>query len=307
MKIGIVAIAILMAVTLVGASVLTHYGEIKTAANVRQSIVFNGKEDNSAVEHTLDIVGGCCECYKEVIKNRACIDGDVDFVTTYNPGLWGDEIITTVYQVPTFTTLALNNKDSNWDEINGDDIEGTLIFETVKTTFDYTFDAIGLAADTDYCLIYYADPWAGNHPGAYIGTFTSDGTGVISTTGSKDLGMNLPSEPDANIDDNHGGSPDYYNHPYGAKIWLVPASDYDTSTQKIVSWNPDSYLFETDLVTYSDCDIEVPCWLAPMLGEVVVNPLTIPAGESVQLVICYNFAINITPGAYTISTKAIPN
>lgn len=308
MKIGIVAIAILMTTTLVSAAVLSHYGEIKTTATVSQSIVFDGKEDNSAIEHTFDIVGGCCKCYKEKIKNRACIDGDVDFVTTYSPGLWGDEITTTIYQVPAMTTLVLENKDANWAIIGGDGIEGTLVFETVKTTFDYTFEATGLAFSTDYSLIYYADPWGGNHPGALIATFTTDGTGVISSTSaSVDLGMNLPTQPDDNINNNHGGDPDFYAHPYGAKIWLVPSADYDASTNEMIVWNPSTYLFETDLVTYSDCDIEVPCWLVPMLGTEVANPLTISAGEAIQLVICYNFAINIAPDTYTISTRAIPN
>ena len=294
MKIGMVAFAILLATTLVGASVISYYGEVKTTANVKQSIVFDGKEDNSAIEKTLNIVGGCCQCYKEKIKNRACIDGDVDFVTTYNPGLWGTEIITTIYQVPTVTTLALNTKDANWDEIDTDGIEGTLSFETVKTTFDYTLDAIGLAVDTDYCLIYYADPWKGNHPGAYIGTFKSDGDGAISTTGSKNLAMNLPSEPDANYLD-------------GAKLWLVLASDYNTATFEMTGWNPDSYLFEHELVAYSDCNIEVPCWLASMLGTEVTTTLTIPAEDYVQLIICYNFAMNIAPGTYTITTRATPS
>jgi hypothetical protein len=276
--------------------------------------VFDGKEDNSAIEHSLEIAGGCCKCYKEVIKNRACIDGDVNFITTYNPGLWGDEITTTIYQVPATTTLVLENKDANWNIIT-DGIQATLTFQTVKTTFDYNFVATGLQTCTDYTLLYYADyedrmnNWGGDNPGALIATFTTDGNGnILATSGSINLAMNLPSEPDANIAfHDYSGAPDNYNNAHGAKIWLVPSVDYDTSQLKVKNWNPTAFLFETDLIAYSDCNIEVPCWLAPMLGEVVVNPLTIPAGETIQLVICYNFAINIAPDTYIISTKAVPN
>jgi len=291
MKIGMVAMVLLIAATLVTATLLTSYGEVRTTATVSQAIVFDGKEDNSPVEHEFEIFGGCCICVKEIIKNRACIEGVVDLDTTYSSD--GDGITTTIYQVPEFTTLALNNKDSNWVEIDSDDIEGALVFETMKTTFDFELDATGLVANTDYSLIYYADPWAGDHPGAWIVTVTTDGSGVISTTGSKNLAMNLPSEPDEN----------YLN---GAKIWLVLASDYDTNTQEMIAWNPDSYLFEHELVAYSDCNIECPCWLAPLLGEPIINDLVIPAETNIKLIFCYDFAINIVPGIYTISTQAIP-
>jgi len=291
MKIGMAIMAFAIIATLVTATLLTSYGEVRTTATVRQSIVFDGKEDNSPIEHEFEVFGGCCECIKEIIKNRACIEGVVNLQTAYDPD--GDGITTTIYQVPEFTTLALNNKDSSWDEIDGDNIEGTLVFETMKTTFDYSLDATGLATSTDYCLIYYADPWAGDHPGAWIGTVTTDGSGVISTTGSKNLAMNLPSEPDENYLD-------------GAKIWLVLASDYDTNTQEMTAWNPDSYLFEHELVAYSDCNIEAPCWLAPLLGEPITSNLVIPAETNIQLIFCYDFAINIVPGVYIITTEALP-
>jgi len=291
MKIGIAAIGLLVAVTLVTATLLTSYGSVQTTVNVKQAIVFDGMEDSTPVEHEFDVFGGCIKCIKEKIKNRACIEGVVDLQTTYLPD--GDGITTTIYQVPQFTTLALNNKDASWVEIDGDGIEGTLVFETIKTTFDYEFDAIGLAADTDYSLIYYADPWAGDNPGAFIGTFTADGVGTISETGSVDLGMNLPSEPDENYLD-------------GAKLWLVLADDYDETTQEMIAWNMDCYLFEHELVAYSDCNIECPCWLAPLLGDLICGDLSIPAETSIGLIFCYEFAINIAPDVYTISTEAIP-
>lgn len=303
MKIGLVAMVLLVAATLVTATLLTSYGEVQTTATVKQSIVFDGQEDSTPIEQEFDVFGGCCKCIKEKIKNRACIEGTVDLQTTYSPN--GDGITTTIYQVPQFTTLELENKDAGW-QIIVDGTQGTLVFETIKTTFDYTFDATGLTANTDYCLIYYADPWAGNNPGAWIGTFTSDGSGVISTTGSKNLAMNLPSEPDENIYTDHSVAPDNYDHAFGAKIWLVLATDYDTSTFEMTSWNPDDYLFETDLIGYSDCNIEVPYWLAPMLGNPITGDLVIPAKTNIGLVFCYNFAINIVPDIYVITTDAVP-
>ena len=314
MKIGIAVMALAVAVTLVGASVLTSYGEQKVTATVKQSIVFDGKEDNSAVEHSFEIFGGCIKCIKEIIKNRACMKGVVDFQTTYSPGLTDNEITTTIYQVPQFTTLILEDKDpTTWQPISNG-IQATLTFETMKTTFDYEFNATGLQVNTGYVLIYYADfedrynNWGGNNPGALIGTFTTGESGNIpATSGSINLAMNLPSEPDANIAiHNYSGGDDNYEHAHGAKIWLVPLTDYNVGEKRVINWNPNNFLFETDLIGYSDCNIECPCWLAPMVGEPITGDLTIPAKTDIKLVFCYEFAINIVPYTYTISTNAVP-
>ena len=291
-KRGMVIFAVFIAISMIAsAAILTSYGEVRTTATAKQSIVFDGKEDNTPVEHEFDVFGGCCKCIKEKIKNRACMEGIVDLDTTYSPD--GDGITTTIYQVPEFTTLALNNKYSNWYEIDCDGIEGTLVFKTISLELEGTIDATGLIPNTEYSLIYYADPWAGNHPGAYIGSMTSDCDGIISEAGSTDLGMNLPQEDDE-------------NYLLGAKLWLVLAADYDEATCSMTAWNPDSYLFEHELIAYSDCNIEVPCWLAPLLGDPIVADLVIPAETNIGLVFCYDFAINIAPGTYIINTEAIP-
>lgn len=43
------------------------------------------------------------------------------------------------------------------------------------------------------------------------------------------------------------------NYPDGAKIWLVPSSDYGNTG--VIGWNPAKYLFEHDLITYDDTDV----------------------------------------------------
>jgi len=132
------------------------------------------------------------------------------------------------------------------------------------------------------------------HPGAWLGTFTSDGSGVISSSNNVNLGMNLP-------------HPNDDNYLSGAKIWLVLAADYDTGTKAMTAWNPTQYLFEHEPIGYSDCDITtVPCWLAPLIGSAITTDLVILPQTNIDLIFCYNFAINITPDTYTITTKAVP-
>lgn len=135
-------------------------------------------------------------------------------------------------------TLFMENKDAGWNVI-ADGTFGRLDFGPSGDEFNYGFHAQGLQPTTNYSLIYYADPWAGDNPGALIATFTSDASGVINGAGSADLGMSLPHPDDA-------------NYPTGAKIWLVTSSDYDGT--KMTAWNPGNYLFETVVIKYQDTD-----------------------------------------------------
>lgn len=137
--------------------------------------------------------------------------------------------------------VKLENKDLSWNVIN-DGTYGLFYYDNSDSTFKYTFSGYGLQNTTNYSLIYYADGWPGNHPGALIGAGLSDGTGNLLLTGNPDLGMNLPTMPDA-------------NYPNGAKIWLVPSSMYDETTNAVTSWSPASFLWETDWVHYTDTDL----------------------------------------------------
>jgi hypothetical protein len=146
--------------------------------------------------------------------------------------------------------LVLENKTGvpDWQIKGGDGIQGTLTYNLTSPTFDYKFEATGLTGSTDYSLIYYADPWPGDgvshDTGVLIAKFTAAGGIISSTSGSINLGMDLPQWPSDQ------------NHPEGAKIWLVPSSDYSTVTPGVkghmTAWNPANYLFETALITYED-------------------------------------------------------
>jgi hypothetical protein len=135
--------------------------------------------------------------------------------------------------------LYLYEKDSNW-EIVEDGAWGKMKYNLAGPTFDFVFNGHELDPDTDYSLIYYADPWPGDNPGALIASGRSNEDGNIHLAGSTDLDMDLPDPNDA-------------NYPDGAKIWLVLSDDYDGT--KITAWNPAEYLFEYELITYDDTDV----------------------------------------------------
>lgn len=157
-------------------------------------------------------------------------------------------------------TLNLENKDSSW-QVKADAIGGVLGYNASGSEFVYGVHAEGLP-DVQYALIYYADTedrfneWGGNHPGAVIGFGTPVG-GVLDMSGSAELDMDLPCPPDANAYFYDYHASDGYDHATGAKIWLIPASLLtDGTSLPITSWLPDdTWLFETDLITYDDTDV----------------------------------------------------
>ena len=135
-------------------------------------------------------------------------------------------------------TLNMNNKNpTTWEPI-ADNTQGTLTYNTSGDTFNYGFSGAGLQANTNYSLIYYADPYPGNNPGVLIDTMITDGAGAVSKAGNIELGMDLPTYPDTNFP--------------GAKIWLVPSTRYNSGTNSIIGWNPAEYLFEMNLIQYDN-------------------------------------------------------
>jgi hypothetical protein len=148
--------------------------------------------------------------------------------------------------------LFLAEKEDDWAIVPGG-MWACLSYVPFGDEFRYSIDAYGLEPDTEYSLIYYADPYPGSFPGCRIDLWMADSGGEIHDTDELDLGMSLPCEPDENIIKDYGDDPDNYSHRHGAKLWLVPSDCY-TDEPEVTTWAPERFLFETDLITYVDSD-----------------------------------------------------
>jgi len=138
--------------------------------------------------------------------------------------------------------LYLFEKDPTTWEIVEEGAWGKMKYNLAGPEFEFVLNGHGLEPNTDYSLIYYANDWPGNNPGALIASGTSNEGGNIHLAGSPDLGIDLPDSADA-------------NYPDGAKIWLVLSEDYDGTYTKMTDWNPTEYLFEYDLIIFDDTDV----------------------------------------------------
>jgi len=183
----------------------------------------------------------------------------------------------------------LENKDTNWVPITGDGIGAQFGYNTSASDFQFGLIAEGLATDTPYSLIYYADTedrfvdWGGviGDAGMVIATGTSDSSGNLVLSGSPDLGQNLPSLPDANAYFyDYTLTPDFYDDATGAKVWLIPTDELSTGdVMPVATWGKDnSWLFETQLVNYDDTDIAPESMVA-----ITVTPANLDFGLTTPL------------------------
>lgn len=180
--------------------------------------------------------------------------------------------------------VLLENKDPNTWLIISDSRSGVLSFNPTGATFQFSFTGQGLE-NVPYSLIYFANPYPGNYPGALIGTGTAVG-GVLTLSGNLTLSINLPQPPDSNMLVSHAGPPDNYTHAFGAKIWLVPSDCYNATTKQISTWSPTRFLFETDLITYTNTALSgTPTALSTTITEpaatigLTVSPPTLNFGS----------------------------
>jgi hypothetical protein len=302
-KATLVTLALILCIGIVSASFLSYYAKIDTTVNVAQGILVDGHGYETPIEETVDAFGGRIVYTSHTIENLGDKEATVYFSWESND----TEGIDVTYFVNQ-ATLTLENKDSTTWSIISDDTKATLTYCIIGDAFIYKLVATGLAPSTEYSLIYYADfepekftYWGGNNPGAFIAEVTSDEHGYVSTSGNVDLGMDLPSSPDANIAIyDYSDAPDFYDHAHGAKIWLVPSTDYDGT--KLTAWNPDNYLFETDLITYLDLGVSTHL-LHP--DPEIVTEITIPSHSTVSFVIRFEFTPDAI-GTYLVTTTVSP-
>lgn len=110
--------------------------------------------------------------------------------------------------------------------------------------FDFTLHCHKLQPGMSYTLIYYPDPWPGTNL-ICLGSGVANGGSNLNIFGfDLDIGTSLPAEYDANY------LPIYPSGAVGAKIWLVLTNDVDCANRVMIGWNPDSYLFEYNLINF---------------------------------------------------------
>ncbi|MCK5285864.1 MAG: hypothetical protein KAJ58_01405 [Candidatus Pacebacteria bacterium] len=286
------------------AALLSVYVTATGTADVQQSVTFG--DDSISKTYVIGnspAIAGNTYTKDYNLKNKSVTTAPIQFATNQcmvggghcNDEDYNEDGLETSY----WSSVDLVQKDTDTWEALENDVTATVTYELASAEFNYELEAEGLDSGENYSLIYYADKqdrfenWGGDNPGALIVEVEADEDGNISVTGTKELSMNLPhiddwnGSADADYCDNEEN--DNYNLCRGAKIWLVLSSDYDGGE---VSWvNYDSYLYETDLITYDDTDGGMP--------------LNMFEGK-LNFFIKNIFDIAAAPGEYKVKTEVQP-
>jgi hypothetical protein len=141
------------------------------------------------------------------------------------------------------SSIQLVEKDGDWKTVP-DGITGS--FKPVGKTDSVMFSAEDLSVSTDYILISYSEPWGTKSNVIGGGKSETDGELEFQFRYSN-LQKNLICNPyPTSTSDEYSG--------VGAKLWLVPASDFDVNSGTFTAWNPANYLFESKLFS-TECSL----------------------------------------------------
>src|SRR4030042_4950090 len=133
--------------------------------------------------------------------------------------------------------------DGPWPIVHGG-AWGTLKHNLWGKTFNFDFQGRNLIPNEEYTLIYYPDPWPGTGL-ICLGSDRANPAGNLNIHDHNfDIGTSLPATNDENW------APIYPSGAVGAKIWLVLSADVDCQDPQMIGWNPDSYLFENNLINF---------------------------------------------------------
>lgn len=182
-----------------------------------------------------------------VTATPVAADGGRQSTGDWNVGNTGPDNLNLGYS--NIGSVNLYQKDpATWEMVPGGGW-GTLFYNLEGLRFKVLFVGHSLQKNTNYSLIYYADavsePNSPPVPGILIASGRTNRGGNIQLVASLSLKHDLPFAADAN------SQPDANGNIYGAKIFLVPSSDYDTSTNLITGWNMNQWMFPLNGIFYT--------------------------------------------------------
>ena len=281
-KIISIALLSLLVVGLVSAKLLTHYGIISSETDFEQTVLVDGESVGSGSLELTD-TGGVHTLVNTAKDNVVVKLVDNCIAETLENNCYG---VTTTYD----GVLELTKKDIvDWTPtgVTGDTIE--IAYTIFADKFEYKI--ISGIIPSGYELVYAMDKQNRFDPENYATVKTVDKINSI--------GGGLPMNGDYNANPNKGDSYclkentfDDYEHCVGAKLWIIPTSDFHETTGKVNWANMADYYYETDLMAYSDNGI----------GEI-----TLPAnGGGINFKIVNTFNAALTPDNYTITTNVVP-
>lgn len=301
MKIGIAVAIVMVTATLVGATLLSFFGEVETTMNVQQSVTIDGNNWDTPVTHNiLDAYGGCCYCFEHTISNNGC-----------EPIMLG------------------------WDHWGVPDIEGISVKMVQRCYLEHLeVDVLdGIADDSfdvyvDDVLVYsYSNGEPVNDPEVWhvhnvdltgfmipcYGTHTVkiDATGpawqhhgTYGQLGVNEISLYCGCSCDPVLCDYVDIGDPISESGHNLVSWgciepLTSGGNWGGIDDCRVTWQPQGSTWATVELTCDFCECDCD-------KEPVVEPFELLPGESISFCLCYKLDMLLMPGDYIIHSQLVP-
>jgi hypothetical protein len=306
-QIPIAAIALLAIAGLASAGLLSYYGIIKGTATISQSVKLDGKSctgtqgEGCTVNETIpeSVPGGECFCFQHSLKNDASVPAKVSFTTTGTPDLNGISV-KFLEKEHIIITPEMFSQWGTTDQFNS----------TVH--MDWECDKVVWTID----LAEIPDHWSTG-----VQLVINDGTNVWEVgwspgesttspiykywTGSGWSAKSTTLPDGVTVSGNYNGEHyeisvpiKYLNRCGGTFYWAINTEaswdGHSASVQNMYPKNWGRWSDPTSNMTTNN------------VGTALANPLTLASKEEKHFCSCYDFAINIKPDTYTITTGIVP-
>ena len=302
-KTALLALALIAAIATVSAGLLEYYGRITGTVDVSQSVTFlDGTTAKTFSFDGVTTVAGATIIDTFVLKNRAEVDVPITFETNVIDG-----ITTTYYDLSEGTTSD----------------RGTMVFQGTLAKEDGVYS--GEVGATGVFDIYAKE-------GSIIQSSASSINGKLVGSDHDAWPNWTPDVPDFEFYSlNFSGNtwtlyykqpPGEYTDPSYTNSPMSGVINWDTmfATETGNNWEADwvgwvgawgyenvqlqTGLFAVDIESYDDSTYTVT--FTPIDLGVGITDLTIPANAAVNIAIVNEFAVNLAPATYTITTTIKP-
>jgi hypothetical protein len=296
----IAGLAIALLVGIVSAWTISYFGQIQMIATVKQAVLLDGKDIREMpITDSLDAAGGEIVCKFHWLESQTSVPVNLAFVTdiTYDGGItvtyW--KILGYKFDEPvSWARVTVEDKgeavewtidlDENSPNLNNP-VAGVVVIIGIGSNIKFQIhNNDGIDPHYPYgtwLISYYENGWHTGSPD-YKNYPLPDG---ITATGNRSKSENQQMIFTVAISKKYLDMREfkwavYFKGGSGGRTFYPSAfSWYDTNTNNMAT---------------------------ATLLEQITSSFTLAPGERLDFIICYEFAVDIYPGIYTITTEVVP-
>jgi len=281
----------------VSAAVLQYFGQVQMTATVKQAVLLDGKDiTEMPITEEVEVAGGESFCRYHWLKSQTSVPVELEFVT--DKGGAGDEISVTYYKILVSAYLSINDNNlyMSFYVKEGEETFLLVYMDTREGGTIYDYGDTGTDIRADYMIV---DPAVGAFADWYLGKWLREDLGDPYT------GWSTPSTYGDGFEDNDWDC--------GGFVAEESRTDGYTHYEFTIPLECIEYDPEYGLNLLVHTGLGFGDWVSQTIGatnyemvEEITSQFTLQPYERLDFCIKYEFAVDIYPGTYKITTTVEP-